>query len=387
MPVATVISGLNSENLVSLGSQIKLTSSTDATIYYSTDGTEPTSSSMVYSSPIVVSRDMTIKAIAEAPGMRRSETAVSTYRIGAVYSIAASAEIGGSISPAGETSVLQTGSKTYTISPLESYAIEDVLVDGISVGAVTDYTFSNVDANHTITASFKVDAQIPFTDVNTEGWYYDAVCFAYAKGLFNGMSEISFSPDTTMTRGMFVTVLGRFAGLPSDLNSGIGLVTAIGVNIRSGPSTDTEVAGFVTNKNTVVQVLSQSGDWYEVQYAEVTGYIRNDLIKVYNGNFSDLICDRYYSPYAEWAYLTGISSGVADNIFEADSDITREHMCMLLYNYAVTYGKTLPETTEKTIFTDDSAISTGAKMAVYALQEAGVINGMGNGEFSPQGTA
>lgn len=265
--------------------------------------------------------------------------------------------------------------------------MSDVLVDGVSVGAVTSYIFSNVNADHTIAVSFKYTAQMTFTDVSTDQWFCDAVSFVYAKGLYNGTSTTTFSPDMTMTRGMFVTVLGRFAGLPAGLTSGTGLVTGSGVNIRTGPSTDSEVAGIVSNKNTVVQVTSVSGDWYGIKYATVTGYIRKDLIRVYNGYYSDLASGLYYSPYVEWSALTGIANGVAGSTFGAETDITREHMCKLLYNYSSAFGKTLPVSTEKLAFTDDSSISAEAKTAVYALQQAGVINGMGDGTFSPQGTA
>ena len=386
-PTATVSSGLSSGNLVSSGSQIKLSSITSATIYYTTDGTDPTTYGKVYSVPLTLTQDTTIKAIAQAPGMRASDVTSFTYRIGAVYIISASADSDGSISPSGSTSVLASSSKTFAIKPVDGYAIKDVLVDGVSVGAVSSYTFSNVSANHTIAASFKSTATIPFTDVAMERWSYEAVSFVYAKGLFNGTAETTFAPEATMTRGMFVTVLGRFAGLPSSLSSGIGLVTATGVNIRTGPSTDSDVAGIISNKNTVVQVTSVSGDWYGIKYAEVTGYIRRDLIKIYNSNYTDLAANMYYSPYAEWVCLTGIANGVAGSTFSADGDISRENMCMLLYNYALIYGKTLTETTAAATFSDDSAISASAKTAVYALQKAGIINGMGDGTFSPQGTA
>lgn len=386
-PSVSIVSGLSSGDLVSSGSQVKLSSVTGATIYYTMDGTEPTSAGKVYSSLITLAQDTTIKAIAVAPGFKQSLTAVAAYRIGAVFNITASAGTGGSLSPSGTSSVLAAGSKTFSISPSSGYAVSDVLIDGVSVGAVTSYTVSNVLTDHTIAASFKNTAQIPFTDVSIGQWFCDAVSFVYARGLYNGTSTTTFSPDMTMTRGMFVTVMGRFAGLSAGLTSGIGLVTGSGVNIRTAPSTDSEVAGIISNKNTVVQVTSVSGDWYGIKYAEITGYIRKDLMKVYNGNYSDLTAGQYYSPYVEWSALTGIANGVAGSTFGAETNITREHMCMLLYNYSVAFGKTLPVSAGKLMFTDDSVISTEAKTAVYALQQAGVINGMGDGTFSPQGTA
>ncbi len=48
-------------------------------------------------------------------------------------------------------------SQTFTITPNTDYHVADVLVDGVSVGAVTSYTFSNVIANHTISASFALN--------------------------------------------------------------------------------------------------------------------------------------------------------------------------------------------------------------------------------------
>ena len=70
------------------------------------------------------------------------------------YTIKATAGAGGSISPSGNVSVREGRAQTFTITPDEGYEIADVLVDGSSVGAVESYTFSDVKANHTISASF-----------------------------------------------------------------------------------------------------------------------------------------------------------------------------------------------------------------------------------------
>ena len=61
---------------------------------------------------------------------------------------------GGSVSPSGTTFVNNGFNQTYTITPDLGYIISTVLVDGSSIGAVNNYTFNNVIASHTISASF-----------------------------------------------------------------------------------------------------------------------------------------------------------------------------------------------------------------------------------------
>src|SRR5439155_12210679 len=86
-------------------------------------------------------------------------TGFSDFQVGELvnYTITASAGSGGTISPSGALSVPDGGSQTFTITPGSGYYVQDVLVDGSSVGGVSSYTFSNVHANHTIAATFAVD--------------------------------------------------------------------------------------------------------------------------------------------------------------------------------------------------------------------------------------
>jgi YD repeat-containing protein len=72
------------------------------------------------------------------------------------YIITATAGTGGGISPVGAVMANSGSSHTFTITPHAGFGVSDVIVDGTSVGAVTSYTFSNVAADHTISASFKV---------------------------------------------------------------------------------------------------------------------------------------------------------------------------------------------------------------------------------------
>lgn len=55
-----------------------------------------------------------------------------------------------------------------------------------------------------------------FTDVSRSDWYYQFVDYVTSKGYFNGTSETTFAPAENMTRAMFVTVLFRFDGAKGD---------------------------------------------------------------------------------------------------------------------------------------------------------------------------
>jgi len=77
------------------------------------------------------------------------------------FTITATAGAYGDISPSGSVSVSHGVDRTFSINPEQNYHIVDVVVDGVSKGAVTSYTFSNVTQNHTIAASFAFDNHPP----------------------------------------------------------------------------------------------------------------------------------------------------------------------------------------------------------------------------------
>jgi YD repeat-containing protein len=70
------------------------------------------------------------------------------------YTITASAGAGGTISPPGPVSVVSRGDCSFTAMPDPGYYVANIVVDGNSLGAATGYTFTNVTAAHTISASF-----------------------------------------------------------------------------------------------------------------------------------------------------------------------------------------------------------------------------------------
>ena len=172
-PTANPTAGTYSEN-----QSVALTSSTvGAPIYYTTDGSEPTILSGVpsgttkeYTAPIAVtgtegqSSTTTIKAIAVQNGMQDSSVETFTYTIQIPvtgYTITATAGANGSITPSGAVGVSAGGSQTFTISPSSGYVIDTLKVDGLEVTATTSYTFSDVNANHTIEVTFKQESKTP----------------------------------------------------------------------------------------------------------------------------------------------------------------------------------------------------------------------------------
>ena len=166
-PTANPTAGTYTEN-----QSVTLTSSTEeATIYYTTDGSNPTITGGVpggttkeYTAPIAVtgtegqSITTTIKAIAVKNGMQDSSVGTFTYTIQipvTEYTITATAGANGSITPSGAVRVAEGGSQTFTITPAMGYEIDTLKVDGSAVSSATSYTFSNVDKAHTIEATFK----------------------------------------------------------------------------------------------------------------------------------------------------------------------------------------------------------------------------------------
>jgi len=192
------------------------------------------------------------------------------------FRITASATEGGTITSEGVTKVKYDKTITYTITPDEGYEIKDVLVNGKSVGAVSEYTIKRVKDHHTIEAVFeKIKWQNPFTDVTEADWFYEDIAFVSETGLMNGTAETKFSPDAALTRAMLVTVLWRLEGEP------------------------------------------------------VVNYVMP---------FTDAADGEWYTEAVRWAAAEGIVNGYEDSTFRHGNEITREQTMAILHRYAAYKG-------------------------------------------------
>ncbi len=206
-----------------------------ASIYYTTDGTMPTSSGTAYSGAISLTSTTTIKAIAVKADMNDSAVAAVTFTrrsssgggggggfSAPSYSVSVDDVKHGTIAVSPK-SASKGDTVTITATPDKGYTLESLTVldkDGKAL-ELTDkgggkYTFVMPAGKVTVKAVFMDDNTMLnfFTDVHAEDYYYDAVLWAAQKGITGGMSDTLFAPNAACTRSTdrnLPVARGRFA--------------------------------------------------------------------------------------------------------------------------------------------------------------------------------
>lgn len=200
-------------------------------------------------------------------------------------SIFAQAGANGSVTPAGETDVATNGSQSYTITPDAGYAIADVLVDGVSVGAVTSYSFTNVTTYHSISASFSLipcsapditgqpsssgqtlcvgdaaaELSVTATGSGTVSyqWYSNVAASNSGGTLIGGATNNTYTPSTSSTEALYYYCVvtndcgANSTSSASEISGLITVQTAVGgtasgnqtVCAGNAPSTNLSVTG------------------------------------------------------------------------------------------------------------------------------------------------
>ncbi|MDD2734858.1 MAG: DUF1566 domain-containing protein [Desulfuromonadaceae bacterium] len=171
-----------------------------------------------------------------------SHTITASFAIDTI-TITATAGTNGSITPSGATSVSYNGSQSYSITPATGYHIADVLVDGVSVGAVAGYTFSNVVTSHTITASFAING---YTITATAGTNGSITPTGVANVGYNGSQSYSIVPAT----GYHITDV---------LVDGVTVGAVAGYTFSSIAANHTIAASFAVNSYTITATAGTNG--------------------------------------------------------------------------------------------------------------------------------
>lgn len=158
-------------------------------------------------------------------------------------------------------------------------------------------------------------------------WARSAIEYVSSHGLFQGMAPGEFRPDEKMTRGMFITVLSRLSGESTSAGS---------------------------SRRTV--------------------------------SYNDVPEDEWYAEPIAWATRNYLATGINGG-FEPNRPITREEMAIIFNNFMEYSNKKPTSTNPTTIFADESKISSYAARAIHNMQQYGLLSGMPDGTFQPQGTA
>lgn len=257
-------------------------------------------------------------------------SAVSTYVI------TAKAGNGGTISPNGSVSVTGGKDQSFAIKANDGYKIEDVLVDGKSVGAVASYKFTKVKAKHTIEARFaKTEDVTPstgFTDVKTTDYFFNAVDWAVKNNITNGLTSTTFGPDVTCTRAQTVTFLWRAAGSPAPKTANNpftdvkasdyyynAVLWAVENGITNGASATTFAPDATVERGQVVTFLWRAAD---------------KLASQADNHFTDLKDGAYYTDAVLWAVEKGITTGTSATTFAPEAGCTRGQIVTFLYRAA-----------------------------------------------------
>ena len=188
-----------------------------------------------------------------------------------------------------------------TVTPADGCELDEItLMDeqGYIMAAVAlgpnQYSFTMPETAVSVAATFvqssghPSDSELPFYDVRTTDWFYEAVKFVYDENLMTGTGANAFSPNATTTRGMIVSILARLEGVTSAQSAGFADVNA--------------------------------GDWYATA--------------------------------VNWAASAGVVNGYEDGTFRPNTAITREQLAAILMNYAAYKGEDVSNRADLTSYTD-----------------------------------
>lgn len=236
------------------------------------------------------------------------------------------------------TSAKRGSTVTITVTPDAGYVLDKLTVtdkDGKDVALTkksdTEYTFVMPAGKVEITPSFVKQAEEPsraFVDVKTGDYFYDAVLWAVEKGITNGTSAETFSPEDPCTRAQIVTFLWRAAGSPvvnyamdlSDVAGDAYYAEAVRWALSEGVTTGTSADQFspdatCTREQAVTFLYRAAGS------PAVSG----------ESAFEDVGADAYYARAVAWAAQNGVTNGISQALFGTGSDCTRAQIVTFLY--------------------------------------------------------
>ena len=216
-------------------------------------------------------------------------------------------------------------------------AVTDRFGDAVAVTEQADgtYTFVMPNGQVTVTVTF-AEAPLPFPDVTEGDWFYDAVRYAYENGLMDGVGDNLFAPNSETTRAQLVTILYRLAGQPAvsgdlpftDVEAGTWYTDAVAWAAANGIVNGVSETEFAPGKDITREQLAT----ILFRYAEAKGYdvsARADLSAYPD---ADQI-QSYAAESVAWAVAEGLIQGFEDNTLRPAGNATRAQIATILMRF------------------------------------------------------
>lgn len=233
---------------------------------------------------------------------------------------------------AGEGGTIKADSKgNVTITPDEGWRIASVTVNGKAVEIPADGVLTGLKSRDKVAVTFEKLPPEPvltpdqFTDLDPDAWYYDAVTYVLANGLFRGTSENTFSPAAPMSRAMIFTVLHRMSGEAGEAVDGTPwYVPSLAWAVENGISDGSNPDGEITREQLVTMLY---------RYAKrLPGYTPEGSGAA--ASFSDYDAVSSYAEEAvQWALSQEVLAGKGNGILDPAGTATRAQVAVIVMRF------------------------------------------------------
>ena len=168
---------------------------------------------------------------------------------------------------------------------------------------------------------------VKFSDVSTSAYYYDAVKWAVENGVTNGVSATLFAPYEPCTRGQIVTFLWRAAGSPepktassfADVPASAYYAKAVAWAVENG------ITNGMTETTFAPDATCTRGQSVTFLHRVLKGTASG------SANFTDVKSDAFYADAINWAVANNVTNGTSNTTFSPNADCTRAEIVTFLY--------------------------------------------------------
>ena len=191
------------------------------------------------------------------------------------------------------------------------------------------YTFTMPGSKVEVKANFMEDNSVFnfFYDVPNDAFFYEAVKWAVKSGVTNGLSDTMFGPYESCTRAQIVTFLWRAAGSPEP--KAMSSFTDVPASAYYAKAVEWAVENGITNGMTETTFAPNAtctrGQSVTFLYRALKGTASGST------NFTDVKSDAFYTDAINWAVANNVTNGTSNTTFSPNADCTRAEIVTFLY--------------------------------------------------------